>query len=288
MVERTDIEFEVTDGLMARGWHFRPQGDGPFPTVVAGEGMAGVKEVALDDVGRHLAEAGIATVAFDYPGFGSSDGEPRQLIDPEQQIATYRAALRYACTRPDVDPARLGAWGASFAGGHVLRLASTESPLVCAVAVVPHTGAGLSQVLDGVSSPRKLVAAFKPRITVVSPDRAEPALMQDREGYTFLTTTTKQRAPHWQNWIDRRSLPLIVRYRPLATRSSIRIPLRAIVAVADHITPPQRAEARLRGEDRTDIVRLPGGHFDIYGVNLTQMLDASTEFFSEHLTPEHS
>lgn len=278
MVDRIDIEFRTAAGVLVRGWFFRPESaPGALPAVVAGEGMAGVKEIALDQIGREFARAGIATVAFDYPNFGTSDGAVRRLVDPEEQVETYRAAIAYAAGRDDVDAHRVGAWGASFAGGHVLRLASTQTPIACAVAVVPHLGVGWRQAVQGLNSPRKLAASLRRRTTVVTADPSEPALMCDPDGYRFLTQIISERAPHWENWIDSRSAPKILRYRPMARGADIRVPLLVIVADQDHITAPDRVGASLGGHPQVDIAHLPGRHFDIYGADHDQMVALSVE-----------
>jgi dienelactone hydrolase len=59
-------------------------------------------------------------VAYDHRSFGDSEGEPRQELDPWLQVRDYRHAITYAETLKDVDPDRVGIWGTSYAGGHVL------------------------------------------------------------------------------------------------------------------------------------------------------------------------
>ena len=68
---------------------------------------------------------GIATLIFDYVGFGASGGELRQHVDPAAQVAQFRRALDWLTADPRIDASRLGVWGPSMAGGHTLTLAAT-------------------------------------------------------------------------------------------------------------------------------------------------------------------
>jgi uncharacterized protein len=69
--------------------------------------------------------------------FGTSGGDLRGDIDPWRQIADWRRAISYLEARSEVDPARIGLWGASYAGGHALVLGATDRRLRCIVAQVP-------------------------------------------------------------------------------------------------------------------------------------------------------
>jgi predicted alpha/beta hydrolase len=73
-----------------------------------------------------FAEAGFAVVAFDYRHWGSSDGQPRQWISIAKQHADWASAVKHVQTqlKSVVDANRLSLWGTSFAGGHVIVVAS--------------------------------------------------------------------------------------------------------------------------------------------------------------------
>ncbi len=106
---RKDIAFRTEDGATLRGWHYVPEGRrGPAPTVVMAHGFSAVKEMYLDRFAEVFAAAGLAALVFDNRNFGASDGEPRQEIDPWQQVRDYRHAITYAQTLPEVDAQRIG------------------------------------------------------------------------------------------------------------------------------------------------------------------------------------
>jgi len=93
---RRDIEFRTEDGVILRGWHYLPERAGPALTVIMAHGYSAVKEMYLDRFAEVFAGAGIGAVVFDNRNFGASDGEPRQEIDPWQQIRDYRDAITWA------------------------------------------------------------------------------------------------------------------------------------------------------------------------------------------------
>src|SRR5437879_6801327 len=123
---RQDIEFNA-EGTTLCGWFYTPaSANGPFPTIVMAHGFSAVKEMYLDKYAEVFANAGLAALVFDNRNFGSSDGEPRQEIDPWAQIRDYRHAITYARTRPEVDRERIGTWGSSYSGGHVLVVGAID------------------------------------------------------------------------------------------------------------------------------------------------------------------
>jgi dienelactone hydrolase len=82
--------------------------------------------------------------------FGASDGVVRHDIDPWRQIADWRRAISFLESRPDVDPDRIGIWGTSYAGGHVLVLGATDRRIRAVVSQVP-TISGYQQGLRRVA-----------------------------------------------------------------------------------------------------------------------------------------
>ena len=135
---RRDIEFKTEDGVPLRGWFYPAKGvSGPAPTVVMAHGFSAVKEMYLDDFAAFFAEAGVAALVYDHRNLGASDGEPRGHIDPRQQIDGYRDAITHAQSMKEVDPNRIGIWGSSYSGGHVLVVAAIDKRVKCVIAQVP-------------------------------------------------------------------------------------------------------------------------------------------------------
>ena len=88
---------------------------------------------------ERFAAEGYAGLAFDYRYFGESGGEPRQLLSVKRQLEDWRAAIAYARTLDGVDAERIGLWGSSYSGGHVMALAADDPSIKAAISQSPHT-----------------------------------------------------------------------------------------------------------------------------------------------------
>ena len=196
---RTDIEFNA-EGTTLKGWLYLPEGSQPFPTIVMANGFALVKEQGLDKFAEAFTNAGFACVAYDNRNLGASDGEPRQDIDPWMQMRDYRQAIAYARSIPEIDSERIGIWGTSYSGAHVLMAAAVDKRVKCVVAQVPgicgFTAARrlmspqqlseLQQQLDKDRSQRQKGEA-PATIPFVSPDASKPSAFPEPRSYHYYT-----------------------------------------------------------------------------------------------------
>jgi len=133
---RKDIEINA-EGTLLRGWLYTPENRGKAPAIVMAHGFSAVKEMYLDRFAEHFRAAGMAVVVFDNRNFGASGGEPRQEIDPWAQVRDYRHAITWARAQGTIDPERIGVWGSSYSGGHVLVVGAIDRRVKCVVSQVP-------------------------------------------------------------------------------------------------------------------------------------------------------
>ncbi len=243
-----DVEFAADGAVTLRGWLFVPDGPGPHPAITMAHGYAGIREHGLEPYARAFADDGFVVLLHDHRGFGASDGEPRQDIDPWRQIADWRRAISYLETRPEVDPQRIGLWGTSYAGGHAIVLGATDRRLRCVVAQVP-TISGYEQGLRRI--PPDQVAALEEafaederrqfrgeplaRQAIVSADPAVPASYRSRDAIDFYTQPMPDGV--WENNITVRSTRAARMYEPGTWIPRVSpTPLLLIVALSDTIT----------------------------------------------------
>lgn len=117
-----DVTFKTEDGVTLHGW-FVPADSSPARfTMIVFNGNAGHRGMRAS-LAAALARHSIATLLFDYRGFGENAGRPS-----ESGLALDgRAAREYLTTRPDVDTSHIVYFGESLGAAVALRLA-TETP----------------------------------------------------------------------------------------------------------------------------------------------------------------
>ena len=297
MVERRDVEFEVEGGDRLRGWLFTPEvGTLSCPTISMAHGYAGVKEHGLERFASAFAEAGFVVLVHDHRNFGASDGALRHDIDPWRQIADWRRAISFLESLPEVDPSRIGVWGTSYAGGHVLVLAATDRRIRAVVSQVPTISGyeqGLRRVApDAVAALERLFddderGQFRGepprRQQVVADDPSVPASYRAKDAISFYLQALPPGA--WTNEVTVRSGRLARMYEPgnwIARVSPT--PMLMIVALADHITLTDLAlGAYEQALEPKKLVTIEGGHFDPYLGQFATASGAAVSWFRQHL-----
>ena len=131
-----EVEF-TSGGETVRGDLLLPEGDGPFPVVVMAGGWCYVKELRQPQYAADFVRRGFAALIFDYRRMGASEGEPRQHIEPWDQIEDYKNAITFVSSLPEIDATRIGIWGISYSGGHVLIVGATDPRVKSVVSNVP-------------------------------------------------------------------------------------------------------------------------------------------------------
>ncbi|MBP9118665.1 MAG: alpha/beta hydrolase [Methyloversatilis sp.] len=296
---RTDIEFRNEDGITLRGWHYAPDsGSGPFPTIILAHGFSAVKEMYLDRFAEAFALAGMASIVFDHRNFGASGGEMRQEIDPWCQIRDYRDAITFAETLPQTDPSKIGIWGSSYSGGHVLVVGAIDRRVKAIVAQVP--------LISGHANARRLIradfiAGFQKAceddrrarargeapamIPVIAQDPMDASALPTADSWDWFSTTHAKRAPSWKNEVTLRSVEMFTEYEPGSYIPFISpTPLLMVVALGDHLTVADEAlGAYERALHPKKLVTLKGGHFDAYVTDFASAAAPATAWFREHL-----
>jgi fermentation-respiration switch protein FrsA (DUF1100 family) len=213
-------------------------------------------------------------------------------------VRDYRHAITYARTREEVDGERIGVWGSSYSGAHVLVVGAIDKRVKCVVSQVP--------LISGYENARRLVRADliaptremfdadrearyrgEPPVTipVVAPE-GEPCALPTADSYEWFTTSGQQRAPSWVNECTLRSVEMFWEYEPGIYLPWISpTPLLMVVAAGDHLTVSDLAIGafeQAREPKRLEV--LPGGHFDAYTADFERSSGAARDWFVAHLT----
>ncbi|MGW5860671.1 alpha/beta hydrolase [Streptomyces sp. NPDC055239] len=135
---REKVRF-VSDAAKLTGHLFLPDTAGPDAAPVQGVVVAGtwtsVKEQMADRYAEELARRGYAALAFDFTGYGESEGEPRDYESPELKARDLHAAADFLTGHPAVDGGRLGALGVC-AGAMYASAFAVEDARVGSLALV--------------------------------------------------------------------------------------------------------------------------------------------------------
>ena len=99
-----------------------------------------MKHLVLPEIAAGFAAKGLASLRFDYAGYGESEGE-RGWIDPPARVNDALYAFAWLRGQPGVDAGRVGVYGHSYGGPVAIILASRE-PNVRAVVSVSGPGDG--------------------------------------------------------------------------------------------------------------------------------------------------
>lgn len=300
--EPTELTSELVEfgphGNVIRGRLYLPlETDGVLPGVVLGHGWGMCAGGDLDDYASAIASRGIAAMTFDFRRLGASDGEPRQEIDPNWQIEDYRTAITYLSNRPEIDSRRIGIWGSSYSGGHVLVVGATDSRVKCIVAQVP-TISGYEAALRK-ARPEKQTALLE----AFHADRLarlqgkEPGMIQtvgtadepnvaypDADSYAYMMGESKK-VPAWTNETTIRSLEAARFYEPGKWIDRIAPkPLLMIVANNDTTTPAdmQLGAFALAHEPKM-LLLLQGGHYSVYNEHFNETSTAAADWFETRL-----
>lgn len=102
--------------------------NGDCPVIIMAGGMAEQKDFGLDVYAEEFVKKGFCVFLFDYRNFGASQGRPRNLVSPKRHVEDWHSAIGYIhhnqTIQNIVNPNKIGLWGMSFAGGHVLTVTS--------------------------------------------------------------------------------------------------------------------------------------------------------------------
>jgi fermentation-respiration switch protein FrsA (DUF1100 family) len=274
---------------------YLPPGLGPGQRragIVLCHGYTGVKDLYLPDNARVLNAAGYVALAFDYKGWGESEG-PRSRLAPHGRVADVQAALTFLGLQPEVDPNRLGLYGTSYGGATVVWVGAIDPRVKCVVSVVGigHGGRWMRSVrrpdewhdlLDRARADReKRVidgrSAMADRSEILLPDRQSAAL----------AAAARRANPAAVNELPLEFIDDTLAFHPewVVDRIAPR-PILFITTDDDRLVPPAESQALFaRAGEPKKLVTLKGfGHYEVYAEPaFGQVMAEATGWFRQHL-----
>ena len=264
--------------------------DGALPAIVMSHGWGGTKAL-LASVASRLAAEGYLILAFDYRGWGESDGklvvqgdmpnrdadgivtvqarEIRNVVDPIDQTVDIQRAFDFIEGEPNVDTTRLGYWGSSYSGGHAVWVAAHE----------PRAGCAVGQVAGADS--RSLAA-----VSWAGQDIAEHARLQAirrARGDIDPLPQGTDKAPNLNGWAH---LDKVLAYNPVDDAGGITMPLLVIDAgneeLFDRHIAGELAIERARANGAPAEYRVIPGitHYQVYSDKFEEATQMAVEWFA--------
>jgi len=283
-----DIEFS-SDGVQLRGWLATPAGAAvaDYPLVIATHGLSGIIDLDLQHCAAAFTAAGFACLAYDHRNWGRSDGEPRGESDPWRQVADLREAISFARTLPEINPERIGLWGTSYAGGHVITATALDRRVRATVSQVP--------LISGSRTFEAWVPAAKRDKFLARLDADRDARYRGEPPATSPAALPASETDEWvrhsdvngryTNALTVRSFDLIRTYEPIDFAPRVApTPLLMIVAANDVQTPTawQHEAYALMGEPK-QLIEIDCRHYDVYMDRIDAAAAAATAWYTRHL-----
>lgn len=274
---------EVTfnsDGVACSAWHFPGAGDGfagpaGRPVVVMGHGFGGTKDSGLEPFAERISAAGVDVFAFDYRGFGASEGTPRQSVSIKRQMQDYRCAITAAQSLPGVDRNRVVLWGSSFSGNHVLRVGSERYDVAAVIAMTPMTSGmavskaavahrdvrqALKWTVLGIKSRAQVARGGVPILFPLAAQPGQPGALALDGAYESYTSMA---GPTWRNEVDSAVGMEVVSVRTAAAAKKLRAKLLVQIADFDRYVPADSV-AKTAVHGRGEVHHYPCDHFDVW------------------------
>lgn len=295
MSNYSEITFN-SKGVLCEAALFMPQGE-PIATVLCAPGFGALWQFGNSSAITAFQKAGYKVVAFNYRGFGDSEGLPRQFINPSEQLNDWLAAIDYVQSLESVSK-KIILWGSSLSGGHVLSAAARANSVSAVIAQVPHCSSRsamqgtnkmkmLATVMHALIDKLGSIVGIRHHIAIVG-DEQDGTCGLSYPGWKKAYLNIVDDELNWQNAIPASSLLTAGNYNPIDTAEQIRCPVFMTYADKDRGILMSDVEATAAKISQCELWKFSGDHFDCYdnGKVNRQCIDKQLAFLSKHLSRE--
>lgn len=280
-----------SDGTRMSGDLWLPDGFGDGddkPAILMTHGWGGERSHLNGSYAPKFARAGFVVLTFDYRGWADSDSrlvivddQPksdaeglvtvraraiREVVDPRDQIRDITSALDYLVGEPGVDPARIGVWGTSYSGGHVIFLGAHDERVAAIVSQVGYQGIGWS--------PERFRFARQRGV-----EKARGAIDPIPQGIDML--------PNLRGTPD---LAKMAGYRPIDVAVAVTAPTLIIDVdgeeLFDHRKNGLAVYEIIKTNATAEYKTYSGKHYDIYSRHYEASSSLALDWFKQHLMAE--
>jgi hypothetical protein len=252
-----DIEFP-SGGATLRGMLFLPEKQPKKPPIVImAHGTSATIHMVADRYAEKFCRAGLAALLYDHRNFGSSEGEPRQEINPWIQCRGYRDAVNFAVTLPQIDPQRIGLWGDSYSGGQVIAVGAIDQRVKCIVAQCPVFGEKpptprpssenfeiFKNIFERGDVSGSVETTTGPLPVVSSDQDGTPSLLKPIQAFRWFIDYGGRPGTGWMNRVTRVLPDTALLYHPGFCAPFIKVPTLLMVAPEDEMVHANYSVAR--------------------------------------------
>ncbi|WP_217361270.1 alpha/beta hydrolase [Ruegeria arenilitoris] len=151
-----------SNGNTLKGTLYTPENaSAALPAVIVTGAWTTVKEQMPGTYARELAARGFAALAFDFTGWGESDGTPRFVEDPSVKTAEIRTAAAFLISLDEVDSSRISGLGVCASSGYMAAAVADDANQQKVALVAPwmHDPAMAEGIYGGPEMAASLIAA---------------------------------------------------------------------------------------------------------------------------------
>jgi len=241
-----------------------------YPAVILCHGFAGIKEALVPPYAEGFSKNGFIVLAFDYRGFGDSEGIRGSLI-PDNQVTDIRNAITFMSSLGNVDPGRIGLWGSSFGGANAVKAAALDRRVKAVVAQL--TFADGERVVAGGLKPEekaKLLATLQKVWTrAVTANKnmmmSLDQILTDADSKAFFAKITAEH-PEINVKIPFQFVRYSMECKPAEYAKLLKCPLFVLGAENDIVNPPAESKALYDAANEPKELYMVKGatHYEVY------------------------
>ena len=151
-----------SNGVTLAGTLYLPEkADGKLPAAIVTGAWTTIKEQMAGTYARELASRGIAALAFDFTGWGESQGSPRYVEDPATKTADIKAAADFLANLDEIDESSISGLGICASSGYMAAATADSDKLQKVALVAPwlHDADMATAIYGGAESVAGMIAA---------------------------------------------------------------------------------------------------------------------------------
>jgi len=279
-----------SDGTRMSGDLWLPEGHGDGtkrPAILLTHGWGGTRSHLNNSYAPKFANAGFVVLTFDYRGWVDSDSRLviigdqsasdsdgavtvraraiREVVDPVDQVRDISNALDFLYGEEGVDVERIGIWGTSYSGGHVIYLGAHDDRVAAIVSQVGYQGIGWTPERERYARQRSV-------------DKARGVIDPIPQGIDMV--------PNLKGTPD---LAKMLGYRPIESADRIRVPTLVIDVDSEELfsrmANGHAVYEIIKKEAVAEYKTYPGLHYGIYNRHYPAASSLALDWFKQHLMP---